>query len=300
MIKQALFSTLYFIARLCRVVGFPLAAMLLCFSATSFASTATSSEIPKLDWRIIQQYPHQPAAFTQGLELYHGRLLETSGRYGQSKFFSRPFPPKDSTPAEVRGFAFPPQWFAEGLTIYQGKIYVLSWRAQRGLIIDPEHFSVLGQFSYRGQGWGLCYHRNFGGEDGAFVMSNGSEQLQWYSPKNIELLKQTPVEFNGQPLDKLNELECHGDYILANRWLSNDIVIIEAASGKVIAKLDLSALVAQEQLTWNSTEPPKTQRRDAVLNGIAYDSEDDSWLVTGKLWRHIYRLRFSLPNTASK
>ncbi len=163
---------------------------MLVFPRASFSqNTATEPQtLTLLPWQMVARYPHQPAAFTQGLELYHGKLLESSGRYGQSKLLSQTFPNQGSNSA-LRGLALPKHWFAEGLTVYRGKIYLLSWRAQRGLIIDPEHFGVLGQFQYKGQGWGLCYHPQQG-DGGSFVMSNGSHRLQLRSTQDFALIKE--------------------------------------------------------------------------------------------------------------
>ncbi len=228
-------------------------------------------------YRLLASYPRAAVLFTQGLEIFHDQLFESSGLYGHSKIVAQPIPPFPATPS-LRGVSLDKTLFAEGLSFYNGRLYVLTWRAGQVLEIDPERFALLRRHRYTGQGWGLCYHHG----RKLFAMSNGSDQLQWRRPGDFSLVESRSVSGPGN-YQRLNELECHGDYVLANRWKSNTIVIIHAASGTVMGELDLSAL-----------EPPGLQE-EAVLNGIAYDARDDSWLVTGKLWPQIHRIRFTLP-----
>lgn len=261
-----------------------------------FHCAASAFAANTIDYTLITSYPHQPPLFTQGLELYQGRLYESSGLYGYSKIISRTFPgePSDS----INGTVLPSNLFAEGLSLYRGKLYLLTWRAGKGLIIDPHHFKLLGTFNYEGQGWGLCASTSHDRGD-YLVMSNGSNQLQWLDAKTLKLSHTVNVNDNGRAMDQLNELECRGDYIIANQWHQPHLLIIHALTGTVVAKVDLSALVSDaSQLSPLSPE--------AVLNGIAYDPSDDSWLVTGKLWPKIYRIKFNLdtikvpPNTDSR
>ena len=258
------------------------AAVLLCALLTPFTAQAASEPdaTPVIPYTLVETLPHEPAGFTQGLELYKGRLFETSGLYGQSRLFAQPFPKVPG--GQMRGVALPDTIFAEGLTLYRDRVYMLSWKAQQGLVFDAEQFSFLGRFSYQGEGWGLCYSQALS-EEGHFVMSNGSSELQWLSPRDMQVRQRLAVHSSAGPESQLNELECHRGYVLANQWQSDNVLIIAAASGRVLAKLDLSALKAE------GLHP------QAVLNGIAYDDRDDSWLVTGKLWPSIFRIRFTLP-----
>jgi|TARA_R110000782_G_scaffold13179_12_gene38926 glutamine cyclotransferase len=250
-----------------------------------FSLIVSSRAFPDLAYELINTYPHQPALFTQGLELYQGKLYESSGLYGHSKIIARNFPPAAND--SIRGSALPDTVFAEGITQYRGKLYMLTWRAGRGLIIDPQHFKLLGVFPYEGEGWGLCASIVKGRAD-HFVMSNGSSELQWLAADTMTLINTLTVTENNSPVTKLNELECVGDYVIANQWHSNYLFIIDGRDGKVLSKLDLSELVA----TANKTSPLAPE---AVLNGVAYDARDNSWLVTGKLWPNIFRIRFELP-----
>ncbi|WP_269618418.1 glutaminyl-peptide cyclotransferase [Zhongshania sp. BJYM1] len=254
-------------------------------AACSLMVLASASSLAELPYELISSYPHQPALFTQGLELYQGKLYESSGLYGYSKIVSRRFPPEPTD--SITGTALPPNIFAEGISQYRGKLYMLTWKAERGLIIDPQHFKLLGTFAYQGEGWGLCASVVKGRKD-HFVMSNGSNELQWLAADSMKLINTLPVTDNGKAVDQLNELECLDDYVIANRWHTNELLIIDGRTGKVVGKLDLSDLVEAA----NKTSPLATE---AVLNGIAYDASDNSWLVTGKLWPTIFRIRFTLP-----
>ena len=269
---------------------------------------AQADPAPWIPYQVIERYPHNPSFFTQGLELYKGRLFETSGLYGRSRVMAYPFPPAETSPAfGLKGVALPDHLFAEGLTLYRDRLYVLTWRAGLGLVLDAESFTLLSRFRYAGEGWGLCYSRSLGkpyrgseplgnealgntppgsgarGNNGAMVMSNGTATLQWLDPDTLKVIRKVVVRDGGEAVDKLNELECRGELILANRWQHNEIVIIHGRSGQLLGRLDLSALV------------PEGLNPQAVLNGIAYDPDSDNWLVTGKLWPHIYRIQFQLP-----
>jgi glutamine cyclotransferase len=261
---------------------------LLCLLAALFG-TVNALAAKSIDYTLIGSYPHQPALFTQGLELYQGRLYESSGLYGHSKIVSRAFPPKPED--SITGTVLPSNLFAEGLSLYRGKLYILTWRAGKGLVVDPHHFTLLGVFNYEGQGWGLCasIHKERGDY---LVMSNGSDQLLWFDANTLTLSHTLSVSDNGAPMDQLNELECRGDYIIANQWHKQHLLIIHALTGEVFAKVDLSAL-ALDAAQSTTLDP------EAVLNGVAYDPDDDSWLVTGKLWPKIYRIKFDLDKLSA-
>ena len=270
-------------ARLAKPLFFPATSHILALLVLLLASLRVFAATT-LDYSLIASYPHQPALFTQGLELYQGKLYESSGLYGYSKIISRAFPPKPED--SIKGSMLPNNLFAEGLSFYRGKLYMLTWRSGKGLILDPHQFTLLNVFNYDGQGWGLCASVDKNRGD-YLVMSNGSDQLQWLDANTLKPSHVVKVSDAGKAVDKLNELECLGDYIIANQWRESHLLIIHALTGTVLAKVDLSALALD-------AAKPGLLDPEAVLNGIAYDADDDSWLVTGKLWPKIYRIKFDL------
>lgn len=247
----------------------------------SVGMQASPPPVAKLPYQLIDRYPHDTSLFTQGLELYRGKLYESSGLYGKSKLLSRHFPPRADK--QISGVMLPPQMFAEGLSFYRDRLYILSWRAQQGLILDPHHFGILGSFRYPGQGWGLCFASALG-DDGLFVMSNGSDVLQLFEPQHkMRPHSRIHVRDGSEALQNINELECHGNYLIANQWLQKHLLVIDLRNGQLLARVDLSDLY------------PTPTSAEAVLNGIAYEASSDSWLITGKYWPEIFRIRFQLP-----
>jgi glutaminyl-peptide cyclotransferase len=179
----------------------------------------------------------------------------------------------------VHRVALPQRYFAEGLARQGHRLVQLTYREQIALIYAIGDFEPLGQFSYSGQGWGLCYD----GEH--FIMSNGSATLTVRDPATFEVIDRILVTQDETPVHRLNELECVEDSVYANVYLTNRIVRIEKETGKVTAVIDASGLLTL------------TERLGAdVLNGIAYDPEKDSFLITGKLWPKLFEVRFVPPN----
>lgn len=225
----------------------------------------------QLEFEVLQTASHDKLSFTQGWEISKAHIFESSGGYGRS-FIRKSSYPDNKKILEKR---LPAHWFAEGLTVQNDKLFLLSWRQQRGLVLNTKDLQPLAQFKYRGEGWGLC---SFG--DNIF-MSNGSNDLQQFNAR-FELSRIIAVHSPDQQHWKnLNELECAKGLVWANIWQENRIIAISPETGEVLYQLDLSQL-AQEN-----------QHPEAVLNGIAYDKEQDAFWVTGKLWpkRHLIRLK---------
>lgn len=224
---------------------------------------------------VLEAYPHDPEAFTQGLLLDDGKLYESTGLEGRSTL--REVDP--ATGKVLRRHDLPADVFAEGLALVDDRLVQLSWQEQRAFVYDESTFKSGPEFAYAGEGWGLCY-------DGRrLVMSNGSDRLTFRDPTTFEALGDVGVTLEGQPLRMLNELECVDGQVYANVWQTNEIVAIDPASGRVTASVDASNLWAQ-----------MADRDPAlpidVLNGIAYDPADRTFLVTGKLWPKLFRVRF--------
>lgn len=224
---------------------------------------------------VLRQLPHDPEAFTQGFELDGDTLYESTGLVGRSSV--REVDPESGEVIRRRDV---PIVFAEGLTVVGEELLQLTWRDGLLLRWDKETFEPRGSARYQGEGWGLCY-------DGqALWMSDGSSRLTRRDPATFAVLATLDVRRDGQPLARLNELECVGDDVYANVWLTDEIVRVDAATGEVTATIDASPL---RRLLPAGLSP------DAVLNGIAYDADRDLFLLTGKLWPSAFEVRFVAP-----
>ncbi len=220
----------------------------------------------------IESIPHAQQSFTQGLVLFQNDFIESSGHYKKS-FISRHSPSGDKPQWKL---ALPSQIFAEGLTIFHEKIYLLSWKSKTLFVFDVHTQALLRTHNYKGEGWGLTHNGQ------ALIRSDGSNKLYFHDPKTFRLLRSIKVTINGQYVSNINELEYARGLIWANVWKDNRIIAIDPTSGIVQASADLSTLAQQQQVT----------SAEAVLNGIAYDPQKDAFWVTGKYWPALYLLTF--------
>lgn len=255
--------------------------------STTVPTPVTSAEPARAEpltgsirYAVVATYPHDPAAFTQGLEFVDDRLFESTGRRGQSD--RRIVDPE--TGGVLVEVPLDPTLFGEGMTEYNGRLYQLTFTSGLLLISDAESLlEVADPQRYDGQGWGLCTDE--GSADPRFVMSDGTANLTIRNSDSFDIERTVAVtDDTGDPVPLLNELECMGGWVLANIWKSNDIVAVDLTSGAVIGRLDLSELV-----------PPGLDDAAAVLNGIAYRPGTDTYFVTGKLWPIVYELSLSSP-----
>jgi glutamine cyclotransferase len=222
-------------------------------------------------FEVVNVWPHDSAAFTQGLAFHNGALFESTGLRGASSLRQVEL----QTGKILQKVNVPSEYFAEGLTIFQGRIFQLTWQSQRGFIYDLGSFQLQGEFSYSGEGWGLT-------NDGeSLILSDGTHQLRFLDPSNFKTQKVLGVYYQDQPLRDLNELEYIKGEIYANIWHQDVIARIDPRSGKILGWIDLAGLL------------PASERRDAeaVLNGIAYDQADDRLFVTGKKWPKLFEIR---------
>jgi len=226
--------------------------------------------IPILGVKILKTYPHDPHAFTQGLEYFDGFLYESTGETGQSSLRKVDL----ETGKVMQKADLGPEYFGEGLTIFRGKIYQLTWLSKIGFVYDLKTFRKLRDFHYYGEGWGL------GNRGSELILSDGTNTLRYINPETFEVVRTLEIYAGKEAVTNLNELECIGNDIYANVWHANRIARIDAQTGHVRDWIDLSALAEKEQ-----TEP------EAVPNGIAYDSARHRFFVTGKNWAHLFEVR---------
>lgn len=234
-------------------------------------SAPSSQSIPVYTYEVVNSWPHDTQAFTQGLVFYQGALYESAGHYGSSTLRKVELRTgKVTQKADVDA-----RYFAEGMTIFEGKIYQLTWMGHKGFIYDLKSFHAAGEFAYEGEGWGLTH-------DGrALIMSDGTNQLRFLDPQTFKVVRTISVDDHGQPLMNLNELEYIKGEIYANVWKTDRIVRIDPQSGKILGWIELAGLLA----------PEERPGAEDVLNGIAYDEHDDRLFVTGKRWPKLFEIR---------
>jgi glutaminyl-peptide cyclotransferase len=240
----------------------------------SALSTATAGGnpqgVPILVAEVVESYPHDPHAFTQGLEYYDGYLYESTGRSKQSTLRRTVL----ETGAVLNQVNLPSEYFGEGLTIFRGKIYQLTWLSKIGFIYDVRTFRRIGEFHYVSEGWGLTH------DDASLILSDGSNKLQFIDPTSFKIVRTLEVYAGNVAVTNLNELEYIDGEIFANVWHSPRIARIDPHSGQVLAWIDLASVVARSK-----HEP------EDVLNGIAYDAKRRRLFVTGKNWAEILEIK---------
>jgi glutamine cyclotransferase len=238
---------------------------------TAHAAVRAPTATPTMGIQVVHRYPHDSKAFTEGLEWHDGALYEGTGVVGESGV-------RRSDLASGSMLAYkelPPPHFGEGVTVYKGTLYELTWKDGVGFKYDARTFAPKGSFSYSGEGWGLTHDAH------SLIMSDGTSVLRFFDPGTFKLQRSLAVTADGMSVERLNELELiHGE-LWANVWQSSNIARIDPATGKVIAWVDLSPLTGQI---------PAGDTVD-VANGIAYDSAADRIFVTGKLWPAVYEIR---------
>lgn len=219
---------------------------------------------------VVQSFPHDPAAFTQGLIWSNGALYEGTGQYGKSSLRRVDLQTgkvEQSVPVDSK-------IFGEGIAELNGQIYQLTWENHIGLIYDRQTFQIVGSFSYSGEGWGLTTD----GEQ--LIMSDGSSVLRFLNPKTFAVTRRITVRGPGGAVDKLNELEYVNGEIYANVWYSDRIARISPKDGRLIGWIDCSQVY-----------PASRRGREEVLNGIAWDAEQQRLFVTGKNWPKLYEIK---------
>jgi glutamine cyclotransferase len=214
-------------------------------------------------YTVVNSFPHDPQAFTQGLIVRDGVLYESTGLNGQSSLRKV----RLETGEVLQRISVDGRYFAEGMTDWGNRLIQLTYTTKIGFVYDLSTFALQRTFDYSGQGWGLTHDRR------RLIMSDGSSALRFLDPETLRETGRVTVKDGDKPIENLNELEWVKGEVFANVWLTDRIAIIAPESGRVTAWLDLSGFAVQCA--------PGT---DDVLNGIAYDAARDRLFVTGKLW----------------
>lgn len=259
-----------------KIVWIGLLAMTLaaCSGRTKTLRTETPAATPAAPrtytYRVIESYPHSTDSYTQGLLFADGVMWEGTGEYGHSRLQRIDL---ETGRTDVVA-TLPRSEFGEGIALLDGKIYQLTWENNKAYVYDAATGRQLRTFAYAGEGWGLT-------TDGErLYMSDGSEYLRILDPETFRVQRSVPVTFRGTPVQLLNELEWIDGKIWANVYVTDQIVIIDPASGIVEGVIDLRGLLPDEEIA------PDTD----VLNGIAYDAASERIFVTGKRWSKLFEI----------
>lgn len=228
-------------------------------------ATATCS------YKVIQTYPHDQNAFTQGLIFERGELYESTGLEGRSSIRKVDL----DTGKVLQINNLDDRYFGEGMTLWQDRLIQLTWVSKTGLVYDKKTLKQIATFNYPTQGWGITHNNQ------ELIMSDGSNTLYFLNPDTFKETKRIRVTDQNRPIDRLNELEFVKGEIWANVWLSDRIARINPKTGAVTGWVDLTGII----------DPASLTTKDAVLNGIAYDSKSDRLLVTGKLWPKLFEIK---------
>ena len=232
--------------------------------------SAKTSAISSYTYKVINVYPHDRNAFTQGLVVDNGNFIEGTGLYRRSSLRRVSI----ETGEILEYHELPSHFFGEGVTIYDDKVIQLTWRSNVGFVYDKDSFELLREFSYPTEGWGVTC------DDEHLIMSDGTANLYFLHPESFEEQKRIKVHDNKGSVERLNELEYVDGEIYANVFQTNRIARINPKTGKVVGWIDLAGILTVE----DRREPID------VLNGIAYDPENNRLFVTGKLWSKLFEI----------
>jgi glutamine cyclotransferase len=233
--------------------------------------TAAADEIPTLSYALVKAWPHDREAFTEGLVFMDGMLIESTGLNGRSTLRK-----VDLETGQVRQeVRLPDQYFGEGIAVLGGKIFQLTWQSHRGFVYDLKTLNLLGDFPFTGEGWGLT-------TDGrSLIMSDGTNRIRFLDPATFQVSRTIDVFAHGQPVEKLNELEFVKGEIYANVWQTEFVLRIDPVTGRIVDTVDFVGILPQADRSKDTD----------VMNGIAYDPQEDRLFVTGKNWPKLFEVR---------
>ncbi len=236
------------------------------------------SAAPVIPFSIVNEFPHDTGSYTEGLAFYNGQLYEGTGASPMVSNSGTWIGPVDISSGKIeKKVDLGTQWFGEGITFLNDKVYQLTYQTKKGFVYDAKSFQKLKEFTINSaEGWGLT-------NDGKhLIMSDGTSSLSFLDPETLAVLNVIGVSDNNGPVGNINELEYINGSIYANQWLTPYILKIDPASGKVTGRMDFSKLIDQV----NNLHPGAEE-----FNGIAYDSTTQKVYVTGKKWPKLYEIK---------
>ena len=240
-------------------------------AASAEAASGSQPVVRTLRVDVLRELSHERDAYTQGLVWWDDQLFESTGRYGDSTL--RRLDPQTGRVEQRIGVA--DEYFGEGLALVARRLIMLTWTSERAFTFDRDSFALGETFPYQGEGWGLCYDGN------RLVMSDGSDRLTFRDPDTFEQIGEQRVRLRGQPLRRLNELECVDGVVYANVWEEDFLVRIDPETGRVTDYIDATGLLQGDD-----------RLGAEVLNGIAYDPTAETFYLTGKWWPKMFEVRF--------
>lgn len=233
------------------------------------ASASNRSPALRLQVKVLDKYPHDRTAFTQGLVWFDGKLFESTGLQGQSSLRRVTL----ESGAIEQNIDLPSHLFGEGLARVDDRLFQLTYQSGILRVYDLETLQLINQFSYAGEGWGICFDERY------LFVSDGSATLAVRDPHNFDAIRKIEVRLDGRPVEGLNELECAEGWIYANVYRTDTIVRVDPATGSVRATIDASKLLS-----------PQQRQHSGVLNGIAFNRRSGTFLLTGKNWPSIFEV----------
>lgn len=262
--------------------------MLLVMAACNNDQSASTTETtdnsnpppPEITYSIVKVYPHDTSSYTEGLEWRNNSLYESGGNYEKSKLFNYTLDGKT-----IRSIPVSKEYFGEGITVLNNKIYQLTWREHKVFVYDASTFKKINEFSWPYEGWGMTNN----GKN--LIVGTGSSILYTVDPETFKILNQISVSNNYGPVTQVNELEYVNNFIYANVYETDDIIKIDPETGSVVGRLNLGGILQKSGMNYNPQNYSVTTGN--VLNGIAFDSTKGTFFVTGKMWPALFEIKLN-------
>ncbi|MBV9961361.1 MAG: glutaminyl-peptide cyclotransferase [Parafilimonas sp.] len=235
---------------------------------------------PMISYSIVKVYPHDTSSYTEGLEWVNNKLYESGGNYGSSKLVQKDIDGKIDNSINLTK-----QYFGEGCTVLNNKIYQLTWNEHKVFVYDASTLKKTNELSWPYEGWGMT---NNGKQ---IIISTGSSNLYFVDPNTFKILNQVTVTDNYGPVTSINELEYVDGFIYSNVYETDNILKINPETGAVVGKFDFTGLLQKSGMKYNAQNYPGSNGN--VLNGIAYDSSKKAFYITGKMWPALFEVKFN-------
>lgn len=235
---------------------------------------------PVINYTVVKTYPHDTTSYTEGLFWLNNMLYESTGNYGQSELRTNNL----ATGQPIKKLKLDKQYFGEGISVINNKLYQLTYKEKKVFVYDPVSFKKIKEFEWTtGEGWGMTHN------DSELIISNGSSNLYFIDPETFKTKRITGVTNNYGPVTSVNELEYVNGVVYANIYESNTIIKIDPVTGKVLGTMDFTGILDK----YGTPRPDEFYAEGSVLNGIAYDPAKNSFYITGKNWPTMFEIKLN-------